>query len=356
MRRLCLPIVLALGCGSSSGGGEAGESGTSPSDESSTGAPWEPPPGFEPFACAQATPDTGARLCPDAADPQGATDKVYIECELEGSCIGGPTPQAKPQLVVMTYNVERGLQMDSQLALFETGALPTPDVLLLIEADRGCARTQGRNVAWEYAEALSMHHVYGVEFTELTRPGADITAPCEHGNAVLSRYPIGNVRLHRHDTNLSWFEHASEPRLGGRMAILADIAVGDRLVHVQALHFESGINDGPIRAAQAAELAALGLDQPYPPIIGGDTNAGLYAFDLAGGTMNDTTVGAFFDAGYVDTHAALAPDQRATRAPGLVIDLIFVHGLAAGDAAVCPNATCGGLSDHMPVWATVDLQ
>ena len=315
-----------------------------------------PPEGFEPQPCLASPPDTSVRLCPASADPEGAADKVDIECALEGSCPASSVPSPVDALVVMAYNIERGLQLDAQLAAFADGTLPSPDVLLMSEADRGCARTSGRNVAWEYAQALGMYHVYGVEFVELPREGADITAPCEHGNAILSRYPIGNVRLVRHETNLSWYENESEPRLGGRMALLADIAVGDRIVHVQSLHFESGVNDGPIRAAQAAELAALGNAQPHPAIIGGDTNAGLYVLDLVNGTNNEATVDAFFDAGYIDTHASLAPQMRATHPPGLILDIMFVKDRAVTDPAICPTAQCSGLSDHLPIWATIQLE
>jgi endonuclease/exonuclease/phosphatase family metal-dependent hydrolase len=321
----------------------------------SSGEPWVPPAGFEPYPCLAEVPDTAQRLCPDAADPEGAADEVFIECALEGSCSPGPVPAPVDALLVMAYNIERGLQLDAQLAAFADGTLPMPDVLLMSEADRGCARTSERNVAWEYAEALGMHHVFGVEFVELPRDNGDITAPCEHGNAVLSRYPIGNVRLVRHETNLSWYDHPDEPRLGGRVAVLADIAVGDRIVHVQSLHFESGVNDGPIRAAQAAELAALGLDQPHPVVIGGDTNAGGYVFDLANGTMNEVTVNAFFDAGYVDTHATLPADMRATHDPGLILDIMFVRDQRVTEPAICPTAQCSALSDHLPIWARISL-
>ena len=299
--------------------------------------------------CADASPDvTGDRLCED--DP---ADEVYIECRLEGSCPTGPVPDGADEIVVMAYNIERGLQIDGQLAAFADGTLPTPDVILMSEADRGCARTAGRNVAWDYAEALGMYHVFGVEFVELPRPGDAVTEACEHGNAILSRYPIGNVTLHRHETNLSWFDSEDEPRLGGRMALLADIAVGDRLVHVQSLHFESGLSDGPIRAAQAAELAALGNAQPHPVVIGGDTNAGLYILDLENGTTNEDTVNAFFDAGYVDTHASLPLEERRTHSTGFILDILFVRDQAVSDPSLC--SACDGLSDHRPIWATISI-
>jgi endonuclease/exonuclease/phosphatase family metal-dependent hydrolase len=320
----------------------------------STGAP---PGAFEPFACVARSPDVLTdRLCDEAADPENAPDEVFITCALEGSCAGPEAPAPRDALVVMAYNVERGYHVDEHVALMLAGdVLPMPDVLLLSEVDRGCARTDARNVAWDYAEGLGMNHVYGVEFVELPRPGEDITAPCEHGNAILSRYPIGNVELVRHATNKSWYDVEGEPRLGGRMAVVADILVGDRLLQVHSLHFESGILDGPIRAAQAAELADLALARGTPAVIGGDTNAGGYVLDLVNGTQNDATTQAFFTRGFLDTHADLPATDRATHEPGLVLDIMFTSGPVASAPVVCPEADCVGLSDHLPIWATITL-
>ena len=106
------------------------------------------------------------------------------------------------EIVLCAYNVEHGLRMDDQLsAFFGDGGVPTPDVLLISEADRGCTRSGNRNVARDYARALDMYYVYGVEFIELPRfwgPGGGVRHRCEHGNAIVSRFPLGNVELIRH--------------------------------------------------------------------------------------------------------------------------------------------------------------
>jgi len=340
---------------------DGGTSSTSADAETTTGtgdATTEsgelPLPGFDPQPCPASTPDVlTERLCDEAADPEGAPDKVFIHCANEGACQGGDPP-ATDALLVMAFNIQRGGSYDALVAAFATGTLPVPDVLLLSEVDRGCSRTAGRNVAWELAGELGMHHAYGVEFVELPRPDGSIETPCEHGNAILSKFPMGNVELLRHATNESWYEVPDEPRLGGRMALRADVRVGDRLVHVASLHFESGVEDGLTRAAQAAELADVVAAEPNPGIVGGDTNAGLYAFDLALGTHNEGTTEAFFDRGFVDAHLALDPAVRATRGV-LVLDLLLLHGPTALDPVVCPAEVCDPLSDHRAVWATMTL-
>lgn len=327
------------------------------SSSSSTTTTGEPslPEGFDPFACATTPPDVlRERLCDEAADPEHAPDEIFIHCRNEGGCLAPAYPEPGESLRVMAWNIERGMELDAQIAAFVDGTLPTPDVLLLGEVDRGCARSGDRNVAWELASALGMDFVYGVEFIELPRPGDAITATCEHGNAILSRHRIGNVELLRHSVNESWYA-TDEPRLGGRMALMADLAIGDRMVRVAALHFESGVEDGRKREAQAAELADAMLAQANPAIVGGDTNAGLYAIDLALGTHDEATTEAFFTRGFSDAHLAVPQASRVTHPPLLVLDLVLLHGPSAGAATVCPGAVCDALSDHRAVWVDVTL-
>lgn len=313
-----------------------------------------PLPGFEPQPCLAASPDVlRDRLCDEAADPANAPDEVYITCRLESSCQGEPEGAPVDTLRVLAWNIQRGGSLDAQLEAFASGALPMPDVLLLGEVDRGCLRTGNRNVAWEYATALGMHHAYGVEFVELPRPDGSITAPCEHGNAILSRYPLGNVELVRHADNGSWYG-TDEPRLGGRMALRADVHLGDRMVQVVVVHFESGIEDGARRANQAAEVADMTAALGRPVVGGGDTNAGLYFLDLALGSHNEGTTEAFFERGFVDAHLALPNTQRATKPP-LVLDLVFTLGGTPVDPVVCAGDLCDGLSDHRAVWVDVTL-
>lgn len=214
----------------------------------------------------------------------------------------------------------------------------------------------------EIAEALGMYYVFGVEFVELPREsgsGGRIEAPCEHGNGILSRYPLGNVRLMRFSHNLSWyippeeFDGDGEPRLGGRMAVVADVRIGERILHLYALHLESTI-DEDIRSAQAEELALDGLTRPYRVVQGGDTNAGLYFLDLIDGTTVDTTTQAWLSRGYFDTHAAIPYEYHGTHGD-MPIDLIFTNRDRFDTGVICDRAFCGDISDHLPVWVTLHL-
>ena len=303
-------------------------------------------------------PDVSSdRLCVGGDDPEAVLDKIQIECSVETGCFAPADVAAKDSILVMAYNVERGLKIDLQLDAWRNDPrLPVPDVLLISEVDRGCTRTDYRDVIREYASALEMDFVYGVEFVELPRgAGSSVETPCEHGNAILSRYPIANPGSIRHATNKSWYDDEGEPRLGGRIAIAADIVVADRNVHVVSVHFESSISEDT-REGQAVELAEYGKSVGGKVVIGGDMNSGFYRADLLGGTTMDQTVSSWLARGYFDAHAALPVESRRTHENTMILDIIVTNGEFFSDSAVALPEVWEGLSDHAPVWTTIDLR
>lgn len=323
-------------------------------------------PTFEPFPFLSEPADQAVeRLCEESAAPDEAADTTFITCALEGEAFApdGVEPPESGALVVITYNLERGFSIDGQIAWLKS-LEPPPDVLLISEADRGCARTDHRHVTREMAQALGMSYIFATEFVELGREGDPevTTDQCEHGNAVLARYPLGNAREIRHAVQDDWYcppgVACSEPRLGGRVAVRADMQVGDRVVRLYSLHLESRINgavpEDIVSAQQAAEIAEEGLASPHPVIAAGDLNAPQFWWDLQQGTSDDVVVGAFLDRGYADSHEGLSYEERITLPPGLVIDLILGRGVVFSAPSICD--TCSDLSDHLPVSALVTLQ
>jgi endonuclease/exonuclease/phosphatase family metal-dependent hydrolase len=308
-------------------------------------------------------------LCGEAASPEAAPDKVHIHCAIETGSFAkedtGSTPAAgsADSLLVMTWNLERGLELPGQLDAFRRGSLPRPDLLLVSEADRGCSRSGGRQVVRELARELGLSYAFGVEFVELPRregAGGTIEATCEHGNGILSRRPLQNVRLLRFAANRSWYRppgerDGEEPRLGGRMALAAEVPRAGGALGVYSFHLESGIGDRAYRLAQARELAEDGRARPFPVVLGGDANVHAYALDLLLGTSLNGAVPLLLGRGFADAHAALPGQRRVTWPPLLVLDLIFVRGVAVTRPAVCPTEVCGGLSDHLPLWARITL-
>jgi endonuclease/exonuclease/phosphatase family metal-dependent hydrolase len=302
-------------------------------------------------------PDVTERLCAEATDPDSASETTFIDCRWEGGVLAG-AQSPRSDLVVLTYNLERGHALDEVLEGFATELLPQPDLFLLSETDRGCGRTGGRHTTWELASALGMNFVYATEFMEVQGEGTEVTEVCEHGNALLSRYPLANVEVVRHAENVSWYTPPEErgatwsTRLGGRVAIVADVVVGERVLHVSSMHLASGALDGEVRAAQAREVVDLLAERPFARLGGGDLNAGTYVFDLQNGTANDGVGQAFLGAGYADSHAALDPGDRVTldNLP-FVIDLLFADAGSFRSPAICREG-CEPWSDHYPVWAT----
>jgi endonuclease/exonuclease/phosphatase family metal-dependent hydrolase len=323
-------------------------------------------PEFEEFAWRTDTPDVATeRLCVEAAAPDDAPDTTFIDCEIEGATFSSDGPAAKDEIVVLAYNILRGFEIDAQLDMVTSGVdFPVPDVLLLSEVDRGCQRTDFRNIAREYAEQLGYYYVYATEFVELPGdrgPTGPYDPPlCEHGNAIVSRYPLGNVRQIRHAQNRSWYTPPGtpmpdEPRLGGRVAVSADAKIGSRLVRFYVLHLESTLSALDIRDAQAEEIAADGEAVRHPVIAGGDFNTFFYFNDLENGTLTEPAVESFADRGYDDAHQSLRLEDRYTSFDPfeMVIDLIMTKGVEVIDAGRCPPERCEALSDHLPVFASV---
>jgi endonuclease/exonuclease/phosphatase family metal-dependent hydrolase len=291
-------------------------------------------------------------------------------CRIEGANLASGPAEPKGELVVWAYNVERGIHLDQQLRALHDSGMPPPDILLLSEADRGCTRTRYRNVAREWARALGMYYVYGAEFVELPRlwepsreiiPLQTIWRRCEHGNAILSRYPLGNVRLIRHRESRAWndpvqrFLHLGEPRLGGRMALAADVRIGDRLLRVYSVHFESGPLADHFREAEVRELIGDATIVTHGVMIGGDMNCGHYISVLKGEMQREPVTSSLLGSGYSDAHSHLPVETRITTASQAIIDLLFGRGVEFLDGGVAPHIFWAGLSDHYPVWSRVRL-
>lgn len=331
---------------------------------SDTDVPSDAPEGFDEFGWQAGTPDVRVeRLCPAADAPdREPVEEVFISCALEGADLTpATTAESDGELRIVAWNILRGFESARQIDLLMSGAFgPTPDILLLSEVDRGCERTEFRNVAREYAEAFGYYYVFGVEYLELFAargPTGPYDPPlCEHGNAIISRYPLGNVRLIRHAANRSWytppdFPEPDEPRLGGRMALRADANVNGKLVRLYTLHFESELDSIDIKNAQAEEIAIDGLDAEIA-IVGGDFNAFSASSDIRTGGTNDNPTQSFLTRDYFDCHGGLDPDDRDTSVEvPLIIDFLFSRGTEPLRAGLCPESVCGGLSDHYPLWA-----
>ncbi|HYE66662.1 MAG TPA: endonuclease/exonuclease/phosphatase family protein [Pyrinomonadaceae bacterium] len=196
------------------------------------------------------------------------------------------------------------------------------DVVVLNEVDWGLKRTGYRNVVEDLASALRMNYAYGVEFVEIDPISLGIekfegTEPEEradfieqtkvdtsrykglHGTAILSRFPLENVRLipfkfQPHDwyedekkgatriekgkrkaSEVAFLEKAyREVRRGGRMMLLADIVdqeIPEGRMTIVATHLEAKTKPGN-RVKQLEELLAQIKEIKHTVVVVGDMN------------------------------------------------------------------------------------
>lgn len=257
------------------------------------------------------------------------------------------SPRIGEFLRVAQWNIERGLEYEAIEAAFtdearfaalldaeefpvgskkrknvleEARALRGADIILLNEVDWGLKRTEYRNVAADLAARLGMNYAFGVQFLELSpvilsqdQAGAEkaerevlelIKIDPEnykglHGIAILSRFPLENVRLVPFKTQpYDWFlsekkgasilekgkrqiakkvfleKTLREVRRGGRATLYADIVhekFPNGRVTIAATHLENRTKPAN-RVKQLEELLAAVKDVNNPVILAGDMN------------------------------------------------------------------------------------
>jgi endonuclease/exonuclease/phosphatase family metal-dependent hydrolase len=288
---------------------------------------------------------------------------------------------AKPRktLRLIAWNTERGRYWKGGVQLIqETPGLRDPDIIFLGEMDLGMARSSNQHTTREMAAALKMNYAYGVEFLELTGGEAEerVLYPGEnewgyHGNAILSRYPLHNLRLLRFPGIEKWYDGESfgsaiseqpQKRLGGRIALFATLRLG-RDVTVVTTHLESSSKDGATRKLQMDMILKELKDYAgsSPILFGGDLNARpdapiFEAVRLAGfriAESNDTTGGTnqkvvdgriVIGASYIDYLLVRGvPVMRDETSPKVIL------------AAYPPRPDGTLLGDHAVVTAKVEL-
>jgi endonuclease/exonuclease/phosphatase family metal-dependent hydrolase len=252
-------------------------------------------------------------------------------------------------LRIVDWNIDRGLQLQ---AIIDFLADINADILILQEVDINTRRTHRLNIAEEIARKLQMDYVFGREFQELVQGSKD--SPAYHGQATLSKWPISNSRLIRfsqqsHFWAPHWFLPRIEPfqeRLGGRIALVAEINVAGSKLVTYNLHLESRSND-ELRLSQVDEVLsdAMCQDPQCPVIVAGDFN-----LDVS----KDNAALAFARTEFKDaiaaTRTATTPSRRLFE-PGKRIDWAFVRGPIRASAGQVHDKVKA--SDHYPISFTL---
>jgi endonuclease/exonuclease/phosphatase family metal-dependent hydrolase len=298
-----------------------------------------------------------------------------------------PPPAPRPLggwVRVAAWNVERGRRPLELAGILEDAGV---ELGLLSEVDCGMARTDNEDVVGIVASALGTGAAFGVEFVELGLGNDREKGACAgrenthalHGNAIVSPAPLQvPVPVRLPDRDALWFAaDSTQPRVGGRLALLATVALDDRPVTVVSTHLENH-TDPTHRAEQMAVLldavdARGGMGGPA--IVGGDLNTHAAAFAHLDREAADRLravdptrftwpvpheplfeVAAAYGFDWL-TPSVVAPTTehdalgRPHHVP-LKLDWILVRGLRARRPAVVPVR---GLSDHRLVSCEVQL-
>ncbi len=281
-------------------------------------------------------------------------------------------------LTVTAWNMERCKRVE-QSADVIAGA--GADVVLATEMDRGMARSGQRDTPGDLAGCLGWGYAFGVEFVELglgdvreTRDHAgDVNRQGLHGNAILSRYRIDDVKVLPLESSGDWFVGApkddGQVRVGGRMALAARLATELEPVVIVVVHYESQ-SDSIDRARQTQRLLECLANEfgDTRCVIGGDLNTkGFRQAGLGGPALLDRAAEhepsfAHFAAEGFDwrqsntgAHTTRLHPEDPPGSPLTTLDWLLVRGVRAGRPFVVPACDAGGgyLSDHEMVGVTV---
>jgi endonuclease/exonuclease/phosphatase family metal-dependent hydrolase len=201
--------------------------------------------------------------------------KALAELEVVKRGSFAPEVSAAPEVVrVLVWNVERGKAPHRWLAI---DAVRRADILLLCEVDDGMARSGNLDICAELAERLGKHYAFVPNYLELTRgtrwerlaTRGEKNARGLHGNAILSRWPLHDVRRVPLPMAFDWSRHY-ERRSGTRVALRATIRDLGAPLTVAVAHLEAFA--APAQRARQMRVLLQSLDDAPRAIVGGDFN------------------------------------------------------------------------------------
>jgi endonuclease/exonuclease/phosphatase family metal-dependent hydrolase len=225
------------------------------------------------------------------------------------------------EIRVLCWNIHHGVGEDGKLDLPRIAALikaRQPDVVALQEVDNRCRRSGSVDQTAELAKLTGMTGVFG---KAMDHDGG------EYGQAILSKHPIGETKIHR-------LPGDGEPRIGFE----AVVTIGGKPLRMVSVHLDH--QQDARRLKQAEALAAALEKGGLPVILAGDFN------DVPGSPVMKA-----FDAGWT----AMAKKEPVLTAPAdkpeVEIDHVLLRGFEPrGLLEVLPEAVA---SDHRPIAGVV---
>jgi endonuclease/exonuclease/phosphatase family metal-dependent hydrolase len=250
---------------------------------------------------------------------------------------------------VVAFNIEQGhywSDVDGYIAA-QRDKMPAT-ICLLSETDRMHSRTGDIFVADQMARSLKLNMIFVTEFIEYNDKTKD--TPGDHGNAILSPFPLSDIAVIRHTDVWSWTKWGwtqGQPRKGERVTIGATAALpGGKKIRVYEAHLESA-GQSFQRWVQMREILDDAKKYDLPVVIGGDFN------DLPSGVI----LSRIKDYGFANAYEGdKHPTGGCMAEKGKVrctvkIDWQIYRNLKVADRFVDypANSKGGTMSDHAPV-------
>ena len=288
---------------------------------------------------------------------------------------------------IVFWNAERLKYLTPSVALLNAAEA---DAAVLCELDLGMARSGNLHTTSELARRLGAGHVFAVEFVELGLGDArerrwhkdEKNVAGLHGAGLVSRRRLKRPRLLRLEMSGRWFDgRFGERRVGGRIAVMADLEIDARDVLLVSVHYESHTDPQDRLLQTRLLIEAIDRHAPGQPVlIGGDFNtntmgrseherpaaveAALRADPqrLKLPMAYEPMFEALRQSGYEwETCNAMGVDTQRTRPDGTPagplgkIDWFFARGLECSDPGVIAAVDEAGvaISDHEALVVTI---
>ena len=251
------------------------------------------------------------------------------------ACLAGHSEEPPPTLRVLAYNIRHGRGMDGNVDIERIARViesQKPDLVALQEVDKLCERGGRIDMARILGERLNMNYRFG--------RAIDLQGG-EYGNAVLSRFPILETRV-----------HALPESAEQRVALEVEIQIHEERLSFVSLHLESASEQQ--RSRQAKSLIDRFAKKTHPILLAGDFNAirgsePMQQFVEAGWTVLRKN-----DGNGIQTVQGNQNGRDPRPPEHMEIDFMVIRNITAGNVVhgVVPEFTA---SDHRPIHAQFDF-
>ncbi len=243
-------------------------------------------------------------------------------------------------ITVTTYNIHKGMSPLNRQVQVNSIAQAlhglSPDILFLQEVQGQHLR---RAVRFNHYPNQSQHDYFG-EYLSFNRSYGQnaVYKSRHHGNAVLSRFPLDpkhnvNITVNRLEHRGVLHCEIQPPDWDTPLVALCahlNLRQPDRLKQYQAIH----------------DYVRHSIDPTWPLILAGDFNDWRLQSCRNIGRMLD------MEEVFIQAHGRL-PKSFPARMPLLSLDRIYIRHLEVMEAHVHSGAPWQGLSDHLPLSATL---